>query len=384
MKPVSDVIYEYRDLKQKELKPAVQRNRLTAASLGLREYFFRDAIFQSPELVVGPCREAGLIEDDEWRSLATEFRTDAGKIDVLLVSSQGRLAVVETKLVGNPENRRKVLAQVVDYLASLPDYAEAITKLIPPGDADELFSDPDEVIRSAIDGNVLLIIASDEVDERVERLSRSLFADNLDRQWELALVDLAVYRSDLDPTGTIHVVPTLRGAIKTEVRHTIRFDESKPGARLKIERYVSGDSRPERQKWNEELYFESFATFGAPVEVRNLAQQLKALQARYPDALALEYGTGKKGTMVLKRLGGGLIEVRASGKLRFRPEQFTRALGEQDAHIYRQGLSAMFPGSFDSEIVLAVVPEAQSAKAAAAVYSLVQDVIEKAEQRRSS
>jgi len=47
---------------------------------------------------------------------AREFRVGVGLIDVLLLSSQGRVAIVETKLASNPELRRQVLAQALDYL----------------------------------------------------------------------------------------------------------------------------------------------------------------------------------------------------------------------------------------------------------------------------
>src|SRR4030042_5099454 len=42
-----------------------------------------------------------------------------GAIDLLLVDADGRLIIVETKLSSNPELRRQVVAQVLDYGASL-------------------------------------------------------------------------------------------------------------------------------------------------------------------------------------------------------------------------------------------------------------------------
>ena len=42
-------------------------------------------------------------------------------------------------------------------------------------------------------GDVLVIIASDEVDPRVSKLSRTLLAKNVNKQWDLALVDVALY-----------------------------------------------------------------------------------------------------------------------------------------------------------------------------------------------
>ncbi|MBC8310126.1 MAG: hypothetical protein H8E83_06410 [Planctomycetes bacterium] len=51
--------------------------------------------------------------------VAREFPTSAGPIDLLLVNAYGRLTIVETKLFKNPESRREVLAQALDYAAAL-------------------------------------------------------------------------------------------------------------------------------------------------------------------------------------------------------------------------------------------------------------------------
>jgi hypothetical protein len=48
-----------------------------------------------------------------------ETAVPAGAIDLLLVDAEGRVIIVETKLSRNPELRRQVVAQVMDYGASL-------------------------------------------------------------------------------------------------------------------------------------------------------------------------------------------------------------------------------------------------------------------------
>ena len=105
MKPVSDQLFAF----EKRDKPRVAYERCSARDLGLEESWLRDSIFHAPELVIGPCRAAGLTED-EWYPWQREYRVAVGQIDVLLLSSQGRVAVVETKLATNPALRRRVLA----------------------------------------------------------------------------------------------------------------------------------------------------------------------------------------------------------------------------------------------------------------------------------
>jgi hypothetical protein len=189
MKLVSDQIFAF----DGTTRPAVTHERCSAEDLGLKESWFRDAIFECPELVIGPCRAAGLT-DDEWYAWRKEFPTEVGPIDVLLVSSQGRVAVVETKLASNSELRRKVLAQALDYLAHLPAaFADSMPGL-PRDEKGEPVAEADDIREAVDEGHVLVIIASDEVDPRVAKLSRSLLADHLVKRWDLALVDLSVYR----------------------------------------------------------------------------------------------------------------------------------------------------------------------------------------------
>jgi hypothetical protein len=98
------------------------QGRVTSAArpqTGTQESWFRDAIFDNPELLIGPCRAAGLTDDDWFRGERSSTR-QLVPIDVLLVSSEGRVAVVETKLASSSELRRKVLAQALDYLTRLP------------------------------------------------------------------------------------------------------------------------------------------------------------------------------------------------------------------------------------------------------------------------
>src|SRR5688500_14300920 len=48
-------------------------------------------------------------------SLGREVETPAGPIDNVFLSNDGYVVVVETKLWRNPEARRSVIAQILDY-----------------------------------------------------------------------------------------------------------------------------------------------------------------------------------------------------------------------------------------------------------------------------
>ena len=69
----------------------------TADQIGFKERWLQDAIMNDPEIVLAPCREAGLISDEDglWLPWAKEVTVpDVGSIDVLLISSEGRVGIV--------------------------------------------------------------------------------------------------------------------------------------------------------------------------------------------------------------------------------------------------------------------------------------------------
>lgn len=57
--------------------------------------------------------------------LCRELRTDAGPVDLAFINPDGLLTLVECKLWRNPEARRKVVAQVLDYARSISRWTYA-------------------------------------------------------------------------------------------------------------------------------------------------------------------------------------------------------------------------------------------------------------------
>ena len=48
-----------------------------------------------------------------------ELNTTVGPLDILMVSPNGELTIIETKLWRNPKARREVVAQILDYAKEL-------------------------------------------------------------------------------------------------------------------------------------------------------------------------------------------------------------------------------------------------------------------------
>src|SRR5439155_12568328 len=153
----------------------------TARQVGFQEKWLQDAIIRNPEIVLAPCREANLIREEErWCFWAKEVTVaDAGSIDVLLLSSSGRVGIVETKLSYNHEARRTVVAQILEYAINFSSIAQLPvipTELKPTLDEQD--------VRDGIQkGDYLLIIAGNQLDSRAVKLSQALLAEHLVRPW---------------------------------------------------------------------------------------------------------------------------------------------------------------------------------------------------------
>jgi len=373
MKPVSDQLFTF----GQGQPPRLGYERCSAKDLGLDESWLRDAIFQNPELVIDPCRAAGLT-DDEWYPWQREFRVEVGQIDVLLLSSQGRVAVVETKLATNPD-RRRVLAQALDYLAHLPDQFDDGVPEIPQDENGQPVAAQEDVLETVAQGDILVIIASDELDPRVAKLSRSLLSDHLVKQWDLALIDLALYRP-VDASGSYIIVPHLRNLVRSEPRQVVRVvvEGETPSARIEVERITSDQGAPARQKWDESRFFR-YLEVAAPPAIREFASQLRDLASQYRGSVTLGWGTGKHGSMVLKRNNGALIEIRGRGSIRFRPSKFTRALGKAAAKEYRLALEKLVPEAMAMNYPRVPVREAE--KVVPALFELVRRTLDRIKER---
>nr|WP_207124117.1 hypothetical protein [Halorhodospira abdelmalekii] len=175
-------------------------------SNGRSEEWLRDLLIENPDIL--PIREI----DPSFAPLAplcTELTTEAGPVDAAFINPAGRLTLVECKLWRNPEARRKVIAQILDYARAIAkwDYADlqrrvAMASGVKPNApyeaARQLQPELDEAIfvdataRALREGRFLLLIAGDGIREGVSGITE-LITRNATLGFSFGLVEVAIY-----------------------------------------------------------------------------------------------------------------------------------------------------------------------------------------------
>lgn len=174
---------------------------------GRNEAWLRDLLANHPDLL--PIEEvapsfAPLVP------LCTELSTEAGPVDAVFISPSGRLTLVECKLWRNPEARRKVIAQILDYARAVSSWsyvdlqrrvaaATGRQSNVPFEVARELQPDLDEAAfvdataRALREGRFLLLIAGDGIREGITGMA-DLITRNAALGFSFGLVEVALYQ----------------------------------------------------------------------------------------------------------------------------------------------------------------------------------------------
>jgi hypothetical protein len=197
---------------------ALERVRLGSTDIdgGRREAFVQDLVHRFPSVI--PMRE---IEPayDPMISVCRELSTPAGYLDNLWITPDGGLILGECKLVKNPQARREVVAQALDYARALARWTyEDLERSVQLALAHpaitlwqmvERFTDleqeqfVDAVERRLRAGRLMVLVIGDGIQEGVEALTDFLQM-HAGIHAGLALVDLSIWR---DADGRLLVIP---------------------------------------------------------------------------------------------------------------------------------------------------------------------------------
>jgi hypothetical protein len=143
--------------------------------------------------------------------ICRQLSTRVGPLDLLYITRTGSLVIVEAKLWRNPEARRKVVGQIIDYAAELSrwnyeDLDREVAKRTGHIDnalfslAQAVFPELDEaefadnVARSLRDGRFLLLVCGDGIREELTSMAEFL-ERNTTLDMTFGLVELAIFQT---------------------------------------------------------------------------------------------------------------------------------------------------------------------------------------------
>jgi hypothetical protein len=197
----------------------------------------------------------------------------SGFLDNLLVTPAGDLVLVECKLWRNPQARREVVGQIIEYASEMStwnyqrleegirratpvDGAKGVRRTLydlvsPNGEVDEpTFCDA--VSRNLRRGRFLLLIVGDGIREGVESMTEFLQRHG-GLHFTLGLVELAVFRL---PDGGFVVQPRVPAKTVNIERGVVTFDESTPTVKSLSTKPTAAASSGTRTTISQEKYME--------------------------------------------------------------------------------------------------------------------------------
>ncbi len=202
-----------------------------------REATLRDLIAEHPGML--PVHDL----DPSYGRLVTVTRElsipGVGFVDVLLMDEHGRLVVVECKLWRNPQARREVVGQILDYARELSRYGyedlQRQVSIATRRQGNVLYALAqeaggtlpeaefvDRVSRDLAAGRFLLLVVGDGIAEGTRRIGEYL-RNQPGLAFGFGLVEVAEYRHT-DASGAEHLIMQPRVLAHTAVieRHVIR------------------------------------------------------------------------------------------------------------------------------------------------------------------
>ena len=199
---------------------------------GMDESSLRDLLFRFPRSLPVAAIDAAYADPVP---ICRELPTPAGYVDALYINALGRLILAEFKLWRNPQARREVIGQILDYSKELASWSYddlmrevsialdrkgnvpyELVRAQAPDIEEAQFGD--NVSRQLRRGEFLLLIVGDGIREGVENIVQFVQSHS-GLRFNLALVEAALYR---DTANRIIVQP--RVLMRTEVIRRVVFE----------------------------------------------------------------------------------------------------------------------------------------------------------------
>lgn len=179
---------------------------------GIDEATLQELLFDHPE-----CLPIAAIDSAYSNSVPVcrELSVPAGSVDALYVNALGRLTLCEFKLWRNPQARREVIGQILDYAKDLASWgyedlqrqvslalgregSNVLYELVSKRHPDVVEAEfVDNVTRHLRRGEFLLLVVGDGIRERAEKIV-DFVQSHSGLRFTLALVEAALYRDGPD------------------------------------------------------------------------------------------------------------------------------------------------------------------------------------------
>jgi hypothetical protein len=177
-----------------------------------------------PAIIPGTQIDPASEDPPRFALLRREMPVGGWSLDHLYIDQFGVLTLVETKLLQNPESRREVVAQIIEYAANAraawgsgaarqlsaefwskreKDLDDVLRESLPNSDIDQLWRDVESNLEM---GRIRLIVAADSIRPEVRRMIEYLNSEM--ENAEVLGLELRVYGED---EGQIILAPRIIG-----------------------------------------------------------------------------------------------------------------------------------------------------------------------------
>lgn len=264
-------------------------DRIELSSASYNEAWLQQLVFDNPQLLPVMSIEPGF---GTLQPVAMEVPCGHGYIDNLYITGSGEIVLVEVKLWRNPQARREVVAQALDYVAALTGMgfetfeqvcrkgkgmaAATLHALVAEqGDALDEASFIDAVSRNLARGRVLVMVLGDGIRSEVQSLA-GLLQSHAGAHFTFALIELALWQDHSD--GAILAVPSTLARTEMIHRGVVTVIDGRATVTAPAESEVRGSSI------SEETFFEALAKRDPawPAQIESFLKQVEPLGV-YPE-----------------------------------------------------------------------------------------------------
>ena len=257
--------------------------------------------------------------------ICRELATESGYADLLYINTDGFITIGECKLWRNPESRRKVVGQILDYAKDLSkwNYSKFESECLKAGKYSKksLFDiiskdqpdieEPefiDNVQKNLEKGRFLLLIIGDGIQENMEDLVNYIHrSGNL--HFTLGLIELPVYENK--EKNELIITPRILAKTKEIERIIYRISDKSIEEDNQLEQM-----KEKSQTISEKVYFERLEKSIGAEMMKEVEQLLATFDSQFNIKPSL--GKRKKGTINLKLPNDyNFGTIRTNGEVQF-------------------------------------------------------------------